>query len=198
MSSQSTSAAVITKISARRVEVEAVRGNTYSTFSCSLGSNLQSHILPELMDAFESPGLSSFFFGWSCWDPECLWHGQGRQPPGGRIRPGLLVSVCQSMWRCLRQSLAQVSSSSEVLCSSLQQMSNIGPRQEAGTECGGTLSKESSLGWVWLGLFLPFLFWSEDDESFLLNTYCVTGIASGVLQAIPSSALWDRFYYYYP
>lgn len=127
MSSPSTSAAVITKISARTVEVEAVRGNTYCTCSCSLGSNLQSCILPELMDAFQSPGSSPFFFGWSCWDPGCLWHGQGRQPPGGRIRPGLLVSVCQSMWRCLMWRLAQVSSSSEVSCSSLHQMSNMAP-----------------------------------------------------------------------
>lgn len=63
VSSPSTSAAVITKISARRVEVDAVRGNTYFTCSGSLGSNLQSRILPELMDAFQSPGSSPFFFG---------------------------------------------------------------------------------------------------------------------------------------
>lgn len=151
MSSPSTSAAVITKISARRVEVEAVRGNTYSTCSGSLGSNLQSRILPELMDAFQSPGSSPFFFGWSCWDPECLWHAQGRQPPGGRIWPGLLVSVCQSMWRCLMRSLAQVSSSSEVSCSSLHQMSNIGPRQEAGLNVAAPSPKRvhwDECGWV--------------------------------------------------
>lgn len=48
------------EISARTVEVEARRGNTYRTFSYSLGSNLQSRTLLGAVDAFESPGSSHF------------------------------------------------------------------------------------------------------------------------------------------